>query len=91
MQFFVPTLQGVSKMNIEGNHRTDTDLSVASNGLGQQHASARSWMQYLRDVRRTLARNSSLTLSLFSRAYLHFRQASTQEHADALWRRDHFR
>ena len=46
MQFFVPTLQAVSKMNIEGNHRTDTDLSVASNGLGQQHASAGSWMRY---------------------------------------------
>ena len=42
MQFFVPTLDGVSKRKIKGNHRTDTDLSVASNSLGQQQASAKA-------------------------------------------------
>ena len=47
MRFFVPTLEGVSKINIKGKHHTDTDPLDCP---GQQQASARNRMQCLCDA-----------------------------------------
>lgn len=51
MQFFVPTLEHVSKIGIEGDGRTDGCTTAALSGMGQQQANVSSRIQGLVDYR----------------------------------------